>query len=72
MSGGELFQRISSRQINPYTEADAKKHLFMIVQAVQHLHSIDIVIRQRIFSLKKSLFSILGSSFVIENDKFIV
>ena len=43
MEGGELFNRISSRQTNPYTEGDAKRYLLMIIKAVQHLHSMNIV-----------------------------
>lgn len=47
MEGGELFNRISSRETNPYTEGDAKRYLLMIVKAVQHLHSINIVFQYR-------------------------
>ena len=43
MKGGQLLERISCRETNPYTEGDAKRHLLMIVQAVQHLHSMNIV-----------------------------
>ena len=43
MEGGELFNRIQDRQANPYTERDAARFIQMLVQAVSHLHAMDIV-----------------------------
>jgi len=43
MEGGELFNRIEERRENPYTERDAARFISMIVQAVAHLHAMDIV-----------------------------
>ena len=43
MEGGELFNRITSRSTHGYTERDAARLIAMIVQAVTHLHSMDIV-----------------------------
>lgn len=43
MEGGELYSRIIQRDRNPYTERDAARFIWMIVQAVAHLHDMDIV-----------------------------
>lgn len=43
MEGGELFDRIQQRESKPYTERDAANFISMIVKAVAHLHSMDIV-----------------------------
>ncbi len=43
MEGGELFNRIQQRNTNPYTERDAARFISMIVQAVAHLHAMDMV-----------------------------
>ncbi len=43
MEGGELFNRIQERSRNPYTERDAARFISMIVQAVAHLHAMDMV-----------------------------
>jgi len=43
MEGGELFHRIQKRSEKPYTERDAARFISMIVQAVAHLHKMDIV-----------------------------
>jgi serine/threonine protein kinase len=43
MEGGELFDRIKQRKSKPYTERDAASFISMIVQAVAHLHAMDIV-----------------------------
>ena len=43
MEGGELFNRIEQRKTNQYTERDAARYISMIVQAVAHLHGMDIV-----------------------------
>jgi len=43
MEGGELFDRIKQREENPYTERDAARFISMIVQAVAHLHAMDMV-----------------------------
>jgi serine/threonine protein kinase len=43
MEGGEFFDRIKQRKTNPYTERDAARFISMIVQAVAHLHSMDMV-----------------------------
>ncbi|CAF4022182.1 unnamed protein product [Rotaria sordida] len=45
MEGGELFNRIQQRNDNPYTERDAARYILMIVQAVNHLHKMDIAHR---------------------------
>ncbi|CAF4028106.1 unnamed protein product [Rotaria sp. Silwood2] len=45
MEGGELFNRIEQRNDNPYTERDAARYIWMIVQAVNHLHKMDIAHR---------------------------
>ncbi|CAF4555132.1 unnamed protein product, partial [Rotaria sp. Silwood2] len=45
MEGGELFSRIEKRGQNPYTERDAARYIWMIVQAVNHLHKMDIAHR---------------------------
>ena len=43
MEGGELFDRIKKRKANPYTEQDAADFIRMMVQAVAHLHAMDMV-----------------------------
>ena len=43
MEGGELFKRIIQRDRNPYTERDAARFISMLVQAVAHLHGMNIV-----------------------------
>jgi serine/threonine protein kinase len=43
MEGGELFDRIQHRKTNPYTERDAARFISMIVQAVAHLHAMNMV-----------------------------
>ncbi len=43
MEGGELYDRINERRENPYNERDAARFISMIVQAVAHLHGMDIV-----------------------------
>lgn len=43
MEGGELFKCIEQRGLNPYTERDAARYIWMIVQAVNYLHTMDIV-----------------------------
>jgi serine/threonine protein kinase len=43
MEGGELYDRINERRENPYSERDAARFISMIVQAVAHLHEMDIV-----------------------------
>ncbi|CAF4458733.1 unnamed protein product [Rotaria sp. Silwood2] len=45
MEGGELFNRIQQRSDKPYTERDAARYIWMMVQAVYHLHKMDIVHR---------------------------
>ncbi|CAF3645520.1 unnamed protein product [Rotaria socialis] len=45
MEGGELFARILQRSERPYTERDAARYIRMIVEAVYHLHSMDIAHR---------------------------
>ncbi|CAF4730612.1 unnamed protein product, partial [Rotaria sp. Silwood2] len=45
MEGGELFNRIEQRNDKPYTERDAARHIWMLVQAVHHLHTMDIAHR---------------------------
>ncbi|CAF1449038.1 unnamed protein product [Rotaria sordida] len=45
MEGGELFTRIVERKVNPYTERDAARYISMLVQAVAHLHSMDMAHR---------------------------
>ncbi|CAF1277100.1 unnamed protein product [Rotaria sp. Silwood1] len=45
MEGGELFHRIEQRKNKPYTERDAARYIWMIVQAVYHLHKMDIAHR---------------------------
>ncbi|CAF4200471.1 unnamed protein product [Rotaria sp. Silwood2] len=45
MEGGELFNRIRQRKDDPYTERDAARYIWMIVQAVYHLHKMDIAHR---------------------------
>ncbi|CAF3694508.1 unnamed protein product [Rotaria sp. Silwood1] len=45
MEGGELFNRIQQRSDNPYTERDAARYIWMIVQAVNHLHKMDMAHR---------------------------
>ncbi|UJR32567.1 hypothetical protein I4U23_020028 [Adineta vaga] len=45
MEGGELFSRITSRHTGSFTERDAAKIIHMIVQAVAHLHGMDIAHR---------------------------
>ncbi|CAF3148294.1 unnamed protein product [Rotaria sp. Silwood2] len=45
MEGGELFNRIQQRNDKPYTERDAARYIWMMVQAVYHLHKMDIVHR---------------------------
>ncbi|CAF1396448.1 unnamed protein product [Rotaria sp. Silwood1] len=42
MEGGELFTRIQQRNNRPYTERDAARYIWMLVQAVYHLHIMDI------------------------------
>ncbi|CAF4606240.1 unnamed protein product [Rotaria sp. Silwood2] len=42
MEGGELFNRIEKRNDNPYTERDAARYIWMVAQAVYHLHAMDI------------------------------
>ena len=49
MEGGQLLDKISSRERNPYTEDDAKRYLLMIIKGVQHLHSMNIVFKQILF-----------------------
>ncbi|CAF1469239.1 unnamed protein product [Rotaria sp. Silwood1] len=46
MEGGELFNRIQQRNDNPYTERDAARYIWMIVQAVHHLHTMDIALKE--------------------------
>lgn len=43
MAGGELFNRIKNRANNPYTEREAATYIKMLVEAICHLHSMDIV-----------------------------
>jgi serine/threonine protein kinase len=43
MEGGELFDRIRSRQDKPYTEREAASIILMIAKAVGHLHHMDMV-----------------------------
>ncbi|CAF4700375.1 unnamed protein product [Rotaria sp. Silwood1] len=45
MEGGELFIRIQQRNNRPYTERDAARYIWMLVQAVYHLHIMDIAHR---------------------------
>ncbi|CAF1194217.1 unnamed protein product [Rotaria sordida] len=45
MEGGELFNRIRERTNGLYTERDAARYIWMIVQAVKHLHQMDIAHR---------------------------
>ncbi|CAF2872527.1 unnamed protein product [Rotaria sp. Silwood2] len=42
MEGGELFNRIEKRNDNSYTERDAARYIWMVAQAVYHLHAMDI------------------------------
>jgi hypothetical protein len=43
MDGSELFYRIKHHDTNPYTERDAANFIGMMVQAVDHLHAMDMV-----------------------------
>ena len=56
MEGCEPFERIGKRKIHPYTERDAARYISMVVQAVAHLHAMDIV---------SSLLSHLSYSFFL-------
>ncbi|CAF4770890.1 unnamed protein product [Rotaria sp. Silwood1] len=42
MEGGELFNRIEKQNSQLFTERDAAKYIWMIAQAVYHLHAMDI------------------------------
>ncbi|CAF3711456.1 unnamed protein product [Rotaria sp. Silwood1] len=45
MEGGELFNRIEKQNNQLFTERDAAKYIWMIAQAVYHLHAMDIAHR---------------------------
>jgi serine/threonine protein kinase len=66
MEGGELYKRIIQRDRNPYTERDAARFISMIVQAVAHLHGMNMVRFSNAyfyFSFISLLFRLIVSNF---------
>lgn len=62
MEGGQLLDRIVNRTTKQYTERDAARYISMIVKAVAHLHSMDIVSTILSQHYRSNLFLFLGSS----------
>lgn len=50
VAGGELYDRIVRRNERPYSERDAARYISMLVEAVAHLHALDIVRHSKLYS----------------------
>ncbi|CAF1493847.1 unnamed protein product, partial [Adineta ricciae] len=68
MEGGELFSRITSRSKSGYTERDAARIIAMIVQAVAHLHCMDIAHRD--LKLENLLFATKEDDSILKLSDF--
>ena len=73
MEGGQLYYRIINRKEKPYTERDAARYISMIVEAITHLHKMDIVrIQKGLLFDSNEFFLFLFFRLIVSNSSLTI